>query len=198
MWAELVAGQRCISCGAPGSSLCDSCAVALPAAPAIALPEVDRTSSAWPWAGAPRELVLGLKLRALRMHAPALGRGAATAVWRAGSTAGVVTWVPGRTRDIRRRGFDHAEVIARSAARLLGLDAARLLQRPDPGRDQVGLSRSQRLENQGGRFDAVRQIGGVVLLVDDLITTGATATACARALRAAGAEAVEVATPCRA
>lgn len=198
MWAELVGGQRCISCGAPGACLCDRCADALPAAPAIQLPEIDRASSAWPWVGAPRRLILDLKLRSLKACAPALGRGAASAVWRIGSQAEVVTWVPGSARDIRRRGFDHAEVIARQVAQLLGLGAVGLLERSGPSRDQVGLSRSERLENRSGGFVAKGRAEGIVLLVDDLITTGATARACARALRAAGADGIEVATPCRA
>ena len=69
------------------------------------------------------------------------------------------------------------------------------LRRTRKGRAQAGLTREERLVNAAGLFraDPDRAAGRRVLLVDDVITTGATAAACARALTAAGAEWVAVA-----
>jgi predicted amidophosphoribosyltransferase len=108
-----------------------------------------------------------------------------------------VTWVPGRAKDIRARGFDHAELLGRGLARELGLRPQALLRRRHPARDQASLSALDRAENVRGAFGAVRSPPCVVL-VDDLMTTGATAAACAAALNAAGAERIEVVTACRA
>lgn len=197
MLAELLGVPRCASCGAPGDLFCRSCSEPVPPAPPVHLPGVDAAVCAWHWSGAPRSLVLGLKLRAQRANAGPLARGTAGALWRRGTMAEVITWVPGRPRDMKRRGFDHAECIARDVAARLGLPALPLLRRAGSHRDQVGLGRGARLRNQRDAFCA-RSFEGAVLLIDDLITTGATATSCASALREAGASRVEVAAPCRA
>ena len=107
-----------------------------------------------------------------------------------------LTWVPGRGRDIRARGYDHAAELAGCAARLLGLPTAPLLTRSRPVADQSGLGAADRATNLAGAFAARRSPPDVVL-VDDLVTTGATASACAGALRDAGAETVELLSACR-
>jgi predicted amidophosphoribosyltransferase len=109
----------------------------------------------------------------------------------------VLTWVPGRARDIRDRGFDHAEILARTVASALRLPARRCLTRADARPDQAGLSAQERWRNLEGAFAAARRRGRLIV-VDDLVTTGATAAACARALLAAGSGAVEVLAACSA
>jgi predicted amidophosphoribosyltransferase len=141
--------------------------------------------------------VLGLKLDARRPFAEPLVAAMVDEVRRRGLDAGVVTWVPGRRRDIRRRGFDHAEVLARGLARRLGLGARSTLRRVDARPDQTTLSGAARRRNLRGAF-AARPCPQTVALVDDLVTTGATASACAAALRRAGAPSVEVIAACRA
>ena len=197
MLAELLGVPRCASCGAPGDRFCPECSEAAPPAPRVHLPAVDAACCAWLWAATPRSLVLGLKLRGQRDNAAPLAQGTAEALWRAGTLAEVVTWVPGRPRDMRRRGFDHAECIARNVAARLGLPAVPLLRRAGSHPDQVGLGRGARLSNQRDAFWA-SPFEGAVLVIDDLITTGATASSCATALKGAGAARVEVAAPCRA
>ena len=197
MLAELLGAARCVGCGAPGDFLCYECRKQAPPANRVQVRGADSATALWAWAGAPRTLVLGLKLRGQRSFAVPLGRAVAHAAWRGGTMAEVVTWVPGRSRDIRRRGFDHAELIARQAASELGFEARPLLRRSGDQRDQVGLSRSERLRNQSSQL-LVAQPAGSVLLVDDLITTGATAASCCAALEAAGAQRIEVIAPCRA
>jgi predicted amidophosphoribosyltransferase len=114
-----------------------------------------------------------------------------------GTAAVLVTWVPTALGSRRRRGFDHAEVLARGVAAELGLPAEPLLWRAVPAADQAGLTASQRRTNLSGAFVA-RPAEGTVLVVDDLVTTGATLEACAAALRSAGVEEAEGAAVCSA
>lgn len=154
----------------------------------------------WPYEGAARSLVLDLKVRAVRSASLPLVEAMSTAVLRSGLRGSVVTWVPGRPKEERRRGFDHAHVLAQGLARRLGLPVQRLLDRTGSNRDQVGLSARERLENLNGAFKgrSLRVPGKAVVLVDDVLTTGATASACAGALLAAGASQVEVVVACSA
>ena len=92
-----------------------------------------------------------------------------------------------------RRGFDHCELVARAVARDLGVGAVGLLTRRHEGPRQADVPVALRRSNVARRFDA-RPVHGGVLLVDDVYTTGATAEACALALRRAGAESVDVVT----
>ena len=158
---------------------------------------VDRLLARWAYAGVPRDLVLDLKLRSARSAAEPLARGLACLVQARGCRAATLTWVPGRPRDTRVRGFDHAELIARRLADLLGLPLLPLLERRIATADQAGLSRSARHSNLIGAFRS-RPTFGWVGLVDDVVTSGATARACAEALKEAGCEGVEVLAACRA
>ena len=98
-----------------------------------------------------------------------------------------VTWAPTTPERARARGFDQAELLARSVARHLGLPARRLLRRL-PGPHQTGHSAHER--RHGPRFSASGGDAGPVLVVDDVCTTGATLSAAAGALRGSGARTV--------
>lgn len=156
-----------------------------------------RVVAAWDYGGPARALVLALKLRGTRVAAGPLAAGMALAARRAGLVAEVVTWVPGRRADRARRGFDHGEELARAVAGHLGLPARGLLRRTGRRPDQTALSRRDRKSNLVGAFVAPR-VSRAVLLVDDLVTTGATAAECASALEAGGAPVVELLVACRA
>lgn len=192
----LVARSICAGCGARGVVLCSRCEAALlPAPPPPPVEGSGTALAAWQYAGAARDLVLDLKLSGRRRAAEPMAVALTRVIQRVGTTAEVVTWVPGRRSDDRARGYNHAELLGRTVAALLGLDARGLLRRRGDRPDQAGLSRADRRRNIEGAF-AARACAGAVLLIDDLVTTGATARACTLALRRAGASRVEVAAVC--
>lgn len=99
------------------------------------------------------------------------------------------------------RGFNQAELLAKVLARRLNLPAVNAVRRRTATPPQAGLTGAQRRRNMSGAFqvrDAGKVRGKRILLVDDVFTTGATAAACARALKRAGAESVAVLTVARA
>lgn len=92
-----------------------------------------------------------------------------------------------------RRGYNQAALIAVAAGRRLGMQVApRALVRRRATRSQTGRARRDRVDNVRGAFEAgrIRPAGGRVLLIDDVVTTGATLSECARTLKAAGARTV--------
>ncbi len=188
---------RCVACRARAGWLCSRCArEAAPPATPVVIPGIARALSPWTYEGGPRALVLALKLRHMRSAAVPLVAGIVGTCRSAWFGADAVTWVPARARDQARRGFDHAEVLGRGVAHGLGLPPAPVLRRTGMQPDQAGLSRAQRLSNLDGAFGAVRPVTGHLLLIDDLVTTGATAAACAACLVSAGATQVTLATAC--
>ena len=104
-----------------------------------------------------------------------------------------VVAVPSSWRTRWSRGFNPAELLARPVARRLGVPLRPWLKKTGKSPPQVGLKRAERLANVANAFAARGRPEGPVLLVDDVMTTGATVDACARALRSAGAASVDVA-----
>jgi predicted amidophosphoribosyltransferase len=194
---ELLGPARCAGCGGQGP-LCRHCTRSVrPAPPGAVAPPARVVVAPWAYEGAARALVLDLKLRGNRAAAQPLAEAMSRAARRAGLAPEIVAWVPARRRDQRRRGLDHAHVLAALVAPGFGCALRPLLGRAAAGRDQASLSRAQRRRNLVGAFWS-RRCRGRVLLVDDLVTTGATAGACAEALVAAGASSVDVLAACRA
>ena len=157
--------------------------------------------------GALRELIHLLKYNGVRPAARVLGRMLAESV--AGlepafeQEAVLVIPVPLFKVKRRQREFNQAELIARAALRVLGARfqlEPDILQRTRDTHSQIGLTSHQRRENLRGAFAVARAqevTGREVLLVDDVYTTGTTATECSRVLRKAGASRVWVATVAR-
>jgi ComF family protein len=113
----------------------------------------------------------------------------------------VVAAVPLHPRRLRERGFNQAELLGLALARRAGLSlaAGALVRRKDTA-SQSGLTAAERRRNVAGAFVVRRRAavaGRRVVLVDDVLTTGATARACADALRRAGASRVCVLTVAR-
>jgi predicted amidophosphoribosyltransferase len=144
---------------------------------------------AWDYAGPVRARLLASKYRRGRAALDALGAGLG-AVVREAVAAGrvprpdVVTFVAALPSRARRRGFDAAEIVARRVARELRVPCRRTLRRTDRT-VQTGGTRASRLA--GPAFAARAIVGARVLIVDDVVTTGATLRNASRALRANGA-----------
>jgi predicted amidophosphoribosyltransferase len=196
--ASLGLPPTCSGCGRPPTPLCRACRIRLRrSGPRPPPPGVDRVVAALDYSGPARALLLDLKLEGARPAAWPLALEMVAAGRRSGISGDGVAWVPGRRSDIRRRGFDHARVLADQCAELLGLPPLPLLRRTSPVADQAGLAASERWKNQAGAF-AAAPCSGRIVVVDDVVTTGATAASCARALRRAGAGFVELLVACSA
>jgi ComF family protein len=192
----LLVPPRCALCGRGCSlraPLCESCQARLAhlSPRPAAIRGIDRVWSAAPYEGAARELVIALKFGArLGLARPAAAAIVAGAP--AGLLAGEIVPVPPAPWRRRRRGFDAAEVLAAALALESGLAVSRCLRRTQ-GRRQVGRPRAQRLADP----PHIR-VAGVApdraILVDDVLTTGATLRSCARALREHGAVTVDALT----
>jgi ComF family protein len=179
--------NRCAACGSPGEPvLCHRCRFSIASVGAARTPPGIR--AVFPFEGLPRELGVALKFRHRRDAARVL---AAQMVRRLSlGHVDVVTWAPTSSRRARRRGYDQAEAIARAVARELGVPCRRLLYRAH-GTAQTGKSRADRLVGPAFRARPPRS-GLSVLVVDDVVTTGATLLAAAQALRSAGVASVEL------
>jgi ComF family protein len=179
----------CQRCGRPWEEPLPSCADCAPRV-------VDAARAPFLYDGPLARAVRGMKFsgwHALGGHlAAAMAEVAADLL-----PADVVTWVPLSRRRRARRGFDQAEVIAASVARRLMLPAARLLRRTRDTRAQARQGGADRRRALEGAFACSSRPGGTILLVDDVLTTGATAAACVRVLKRAGAARVVVLTAAR-
>lgn len=197
---------ECVGCGREGPPLCTACVRALdrrleaPAGVPIGLPgdlPAPLLQLDWcaPFSGTVRAALHAIKYGGEQRLAEPLGAAIARRWARVGVGADLVAHVPVHAARARTRGYDQAELIARAAARHLGFPYAPLLARERATIAQFDLDRSDRAANVAGAF-AVRPPGSAkatdpagrwVLLVDDVVTTGATLAACAEALEHAGA-----------
>jgi predicted amidophosphoribosyltransferase len=189
----LVAPPLCAACGRSCRAeavVCTRCSRALAgAAPILASgPEgIDRVWSSAPHDGVARSLVGALKFRRLL---PVAGLMAERIEWLAPAhlLGGAVVPVPSAPPRLRRRGFDPAGELGSALASRLGTELTPCLARRGTGH-QVGRGRAERI-SRPPHIEAIADAPRSVLLVDDVLTTGATLTACAQALRAAGARRV--------
>ncbi len=120
-----------------------------------------------------------------------------------GWAASVVVPMPTTGERLRRRGYNQAELLARRVADLRGLPLIGALERHGSGRSQTGLSPSERVENVRGVFRPAPEAGAGVrcahlMLVDDVLTTGATAAEAASVLARMGSASVRLVTYARA
>ncbi len=146
-----------------------------------------------------RELIHLFKYGKVRPLADPLGRLLARAI-PPEQRFDVIVPMPLHWRKRWSRGYNQSELLARFIARRRGVPMAKIVRRVKATAPQAGLSNSKRRLNMSGAF-AMRKGANVkglrVLLIDDVLTTGATASACAKVLKRAGAKHVAVAAVAR-
>ncbi|HZE88445.1 MAG TPA: ComF family protein [Verrucomicrobiae bacterium] len=211
-WGEIRAlpDRECALCGAltapPGAAPAPVCACLAAVSP------ITGAAAHGEYAGRLRELIHALKFHDRGRLAIPLGRLAADALERRGlfgrAADAAIVPVPISRQRLRRRGYNQAELIAREVGRCLHRETGGrgalvpALKRAVDGPPQAGRSRSERWAAVAGAYAAVeseraRIAGRTVLLVDDVLTTGATARECARILGQSGAGEVIVAVVAR-
>ncbi len=195
-WAALPRHDTLLCpCGAGGHARCPRCR--------RGLNPIRHGASLGPYEGALRLLVHELKFRGKRTVAVRLAEEMllASSVRTVLSPGCVVVPVPLHPRRLRARGFNQSELLARELSRRAGrrMVAGALVRRTDTP-PQTGLSAAARRANLRDAFAVRRRaalVGRTVVLVDDVLTTGSTARACARALRLAGVGEVRLLTAAR-
>ena len=201
---ELLFPPKCVLCGtllkAGETDLCRTCRTEAPEYPnrKIKLQFLDSLAAVWYYEGNVRRSLLRFKFQNARSYASCYGRMLAMKLLREYPEGfDVLTWVPvSRLRKLRR-GYDQVELLAKAVGAELGMTPVPMLKKIRNNRPQSRLdSVSARRANVLGAYklldgDPVK--GKRVLLLDDILTTGATAGECARMLLSAGAKEVHCA-----
>lgn len=201
---DLLYPPKCVFCGRllreNETDLCEGCRTRLP----TVNESVKRGSfytgccCVYYYEGTVRDSVLRYKFRSMRQYADAYGRLLAMRLLRQGETYDLLTWVPISARRRRSRGYDQARLLARRTALELGLPCVQTLRkiRHNPAQSRQADAAARRANVLGvyaaEKAESIK--GKRILLIDDVITTGATLSECSKVLRAAGAETVACAT----
>jgi ComF family protein len=210
---DLAFPATCVGCHREGTPLCGTCGrvfvsrAGLPAGVPVGMPSdvpLPLVQLEWcaAYGGVVRAALHALKYAGERRLAAPLGTAAASRWREAGVGGDLLVHVPVHATRRAVRGYDQAELLSRVAAEALGLPAASALRRARETAPQFELGRDRRAANVRDAF--VADPGWVptvrdrwVVLVDDVVTSGATLVACAEALLDAGAVAVSALTVAR-
>lgn len=206
---DFVLPQACLACGCmvslvreyePSLGLCRACGALLKDACGDLHQRqraVDRLLVLWDYAPPLVSVIHGLKFGGLQYLGEELAQRAHESVAAVEESTGsfdLVVAVPLHWRRSLRRGFNQAAAIAEPLAKRMGCPCGRPLRRVRRTARQTGLQRAQRLKNPRLAFRVRPRadvLGQRILLVDDVVTTGATLEACGRVLRRAGARRVD-------
>lgn len=214
---DQLAGGRCPLCHRPGTGLCPPCHAALPhnelgchccalplppGTPVGTLcagcqrrsPAFDRVLAPLRYAAPIDDLIAAFKYHGRLANGRLLAELLGDAIHRAGGPLpGLLLPVPMHSSALRARGFNQAAELARLVAARLDVPwSAAHLRRVRHGSHQRGLGRADRLRNLRGAFAAGGRLPRHVALIDDVLTTGATAHEISRTLRSGGVDHIEV------
>ena len=217
--ADLFYPQWCLSCdGRASDILCRACFDALPR---IGRPSCDkcglpsafetpvcavcknvdfgfqRARAPLRYEGVGKEIVHALKYRGHTRVVEKLAAPLLTEALDDSTSFDAVVPVPLHRARMRKRGFNQAALLARGVAGRINTPVSDTLQVVRSTRDQVELSAAERRANVAGAFAARAPLRGRLLLVDDVLTTGATLSSCADTLIKAGAAEIHAVTLCR-
>ncbi len=187
---SLLAPHTCLLCGKESMPLCRSCANTLKSSQFIQ--QTEQSFSLWAfteYGGAAKELIAQLKFNRAKAAATTVANLMAPDVPLLPYPV-MISHIPTAHNRIRTRGYDQAELIARTLAKKLGVPYVASLQRINNAR-QVGSSRTQRVVQMEHAFVSCKAKcyqGKNVVLIDDVSTTGSTLMAGANALLGAGAK----------
>lgn len=200
-FGKLLFPPKCILCGKvlekDETDLCRHCRIDSPECGGSArrLPFISHWAAVWYYEGLARKSILRYKFRGARGYAPIYGRLLAMALQRQQTqNFDLLTWVPtGRWRKLRR-GYDQVELLAKAVGQELGVEPVSLLKKVRNNPPQSGIvGDAQRRANVLGAYRVKNPetlAGKRILLLDDVVTTGATIGEAARVLLIAGAEEV--------
>lgn len=195
----MAAEYFCVSCRTPFLNRYPLDAEGRCALCRIGIRGFDSAYSFGAYEGTLRELIHLYKYGRIRTLAKPLGDHLAAAIPRDLRFDAIVP-VPLHWARRWRRGFNQSALLAREVARRCGIPVRNAVRRTRATRSQAGLSNAKRRLNMAGAF-RVRKRSSVeglrLLLIDDVMTTGATASACAQVLRRAGARYVALLTVAR-
>ena len=199
--SDLLFPPKCLLCGQllskDETDLCHHCRVEAPEFPhsSVRLSFLDSWASVWYYEGNIRSSLHRFKFRRARHYARGYGRMLAMKLLRQHPEGfDVLTWIPISPLRRLKRGYDQVELLAKAVGAELGREPVRTLRKIRNNPPQSGITgQAQRKANVLGVYRAVNPEqfrGKRVLLLDDIITTGATASEAARVLLTAGAEEV--------
>ena len=196
---SLIFPARCTLCGkitAGGRRVCNSCMKHNPPQahfPLLVEPEFSLFCvSAYEYEGQARQAILQYKFRGKKEKATGFAQALTLALPPRWQTADVVCWVPISHQRRRERSYDQSELVARKVAKAIGRPCRKLLQKVVNNQPQHELNADQRWENVRNVYlaDNKQCQGKTILLIDDIVTTGATMLECASCLLRAGAKEV--------
>lgn len=191
---------KCVLCGKvlneQETDFCGICRIESPECPVNhrkKLPFLDSWLGVWYYEDSVRRSLLRYKFHGVRSYAKAYGRVLAMKLQQVHPEGfDLMTWVPISSLRKFKRGYDQVELLAKVVSEELGIPCVRLLKKVRHNRPQSGIvGDAQRRANVLGAYRAVEpeQLKDKkILILDDIITTGATVSECARVLLTAGAK----------
>ena len=200
---DLLYPPKCVFCGKllqkNETDLCKKCRFSLPEAP-NKLQNAEFFKRCWAvyeYDAAVRESILRYKFSGMQQYSEAYGKLIAMKLLREHVSFDVLTWVPISEKRKRKRGYDQGYLLANAVAKEMGTSCVRTLRKTTDNRAQASIGGvSARKANVLGVYEAYqpeRFRDQRILLIDDVITTGATLSECSRVLLTAGASQVDCA-----